>query len=371
MRDGNAKTKLCALTVGALLWTGCGGVGGGGGGSQTVTFVSAPTVGGGSNAGAPLVRVVDADTNVPTRLEIVVQESGAGDTASAPVEGVVLATHHVQPVLGLKAGHAYDLTVTAIADGGGRTSAEPLHVEMAALPDSFPQIDVRTANGAGIEPGFTLLGMRNKDQSAGYIAILDASGDVVWFLSIDTSSVAIPLANGHIATILNNRTTIEEVDLLGNTLHTWYAARATTPPPANGIAVDTFTFHNDVTEVAADGTFLVPTDVVRFVDDFPTDETNPAVRATAPVLDEPIIEFGQADGVIRETWNFLDLLKPTRIGFDATIGLPANADWAHTNAVLLDTGADAIIASLRHQDAVVKASRPDGQLRWILAPPAN
>jgi arylsulfate sulfotransferase len=374
MRDGDGSKRLRALAVGALLWAGCGGGGGGGGGGGTTApvFVSAPAIVAGPNVRAPLVRVVEAETNVPTRLQIVVQETGQGNAGNSPIEGAELAAHHAQPVLGLKPGHAYDLTVTAIASDGGRASADaPLHVEIAPLPDTFPQIDVHTANGVGIEPGFTLLGARNKDQSAAYIVILDADGDVVWFLSIDTSSVVTPLTNGHLVTILGNRTTIEEVDLLGNTLHTWYAARATTPPPANGIAVDAFTFHNDVSEVTADGTFLVPTDVVRFIDDFPTNETNPAVRATVPVLDEPIIEFGETDGVIRHTWNFLDLLKPTRIGFDATTGLPTNADWAHTNAALLDAGGDAIIASLRHQDAVVKASRPDGQLRWILGPPAN
>ncbi len=370
MRD-DARGRLLTLAVSVLLVAGCGGGGGGGSGRTTVRFVAAPTVVAGPDERAPLARVVDAETNVPTRLEIVVQETGPGTVALPPIEGA-LAMRHAQAVLGLKPGRQYDLTVTAIANDGSRVSAgNPLHVETAPLPDAFPQIDVHIAGGAGTEPGFTLLGTRNKNQSAGYIVILDAAGDVVWFLAIDTSSVVIPLSNGHLVTILASRRSIEEVDLLGNTVRTWYAARAVSPPPPNGIAVDVFTFHNDVFENAADGSFLVPTDVTQFVDDFPTDETNSAVRARAPVLDEPIVEFGQADGATRHTWNFLEVLKPTRIGFDGTFGLPTNADWAHTNAVLLEAGGDAFIASLRHQDAVVKVSRPDGQLRWILGPPAN
>ncbi len=365
MREGH--DGRLALALGALLWIGCGGGGSGGG---AVDFVSVPTIDAGPNARAPLVRVVTADTNVPSRLEVSATESAPRTGIVGPVDGTVLATHHAEPLLGLRPGRGYDVTVTAIAGDGSRISAAPVHVETAPLPDGFPQIDVHGTDPGGMEAGFTLIGTRNKNQQAAFIVILDGAGEVVWFLDVDTSAVVVPLANGHLATILGSRTAIEEVDLLGNTIRTWYAARAATPPPADGIPVDTFTFHNDVAE-ALDGTFLVPSDIVRFVDDFPTSETDPTARATAPVLDEPIVEFAQSDGTTRQTWNFLDILKPTRIAFDGTTGLPANADWAHTNAVLLDTGGDAVIASLRHQDAVVKVSRPGGQLRWILGPHAN
>lgn len=355
--------RWAAVAVLAMV-AGCGG-GGGGGGSTHVDFVAAPAVGAGPNARAPLVRVVTAETNVPTRLEIVVTESVQENGSVATVRSDTPATRHAVPIIGLKPAHGYDLTVTAVADDGTRRDAAPLHVDTAPLPDTFPRIDVRAAT-AGMEPGFTMIGARNKDLTASFIVILDDRGEVVWFLAIDTSSIVTPLANGHVATILANRTTIEEIDLVGNTVRAWYAARASDPPPANGIAIDAFTFHNDVFEIAADGTFLVPTDVVRFVDDFPTNENDPSVRATTPVLDEPIIEFRETDGAILRSWNFLDLLKPTRIGFDATVGLPANADWAHTNGVALDGRDDSIITSLRHQDAVVKTSRTDGSLRWIL-----
>lgn len=374
MVEGNGgwrRVALAAVTASALLWAGCGGGGSGSGSAPAVKFSSPPTIDAGPNARAPLVRVVTADTNVPTRLEISAAESAPGTGLVGPIDGTVLATHHTQPVLGLRPGLGYDVVVTAVAGDGTQVSADPVHIETAPLPDDFPQIVLHGSDVGGSEPGVTLIGARNKNQQASFVAILDFTGQVVWFLDVDTSAVAIPLSNGHVATILGNRTVIEEVDLLGNTIHTWYAARATTPPPPNGIPVDVFTFHNDVGEVAADGSFLVPTDVVRFVDDFPTSETDPSARATSPVLDEPIVEFAQSDGTTRQTWNFLDLLKPTRIGFDGTTGLPVNADWAHANAVSLDGGGDSIIASLRHQDAVVKLGRPDGQLRWILGPHAN
>ena len=372
MREGNdgwRRVALAGVALGVLAWGGCGG-GGGGGKGPAVAFVAAPTVDAGPDARAPLVRVVTADTNVPTRLSISAAES-APRTGVVEADGTVTATHHAEPLLGLRPGRGYDVTVTAIAADGSQATADAVHVDTAALPADFPQVVLHGADAGAMEPGVTLIGTRNKNQQAAFIVMLDAAGEVVWFLDIDTSAVAIPLANGHIATILGNRTVIEEVDLLGNTIHTWYASRSTTPPPANGIPVDVFTFHNDVAEDVADGTLLVPTDIVRFVDDFPTSETDPTMRATAPVLDEPIVEFAESDGSVHQTWNFLDVLKPTRIGFDGTTGLPVNADWAHTNAVLLDDGGDSIIASLRNQDAVVKLGRPDGKLRWILGPHDN
>ncbi len=351
-----------ALVVGIALVVGCGGGGGGGGSSARVEFVAAPSVGAGPNERAPLVRVVSAETNVATRLEIVASD---GDSAVTVRPGE-LATSHSDAVVGLKPGRVYEVTVTAVADDGGRVVSAPVQVETAALPDAFPQIDVRAADAARMEPGFTVIGTRNKDLSAGFIVILDDRGDVVWFLAIDTSTIVTPLANGHLATILANRTVIEEVDLAGTTVRRWHAARASDAAPADAIPVDVFTFHNDVFEVAADGTLLVPTDIVVFVDDFPIDENDPSVRARTPVLDEPIVEFRQSDGGTVRTQNFIDVLKPTRIGFDATTGLPANADWVHTNAVVVDTRDDGLITSFRHQDAIVKTGRDDGSLRWIL-----
>ncbi len=351
------------VLVGVAFVVGCGGGGGGGGASTHVEFSRAPSVTAPSER-APLVRVVDVETNVATRVEVVATADGDGSTVS--VRGVELATVHSLALVGLKAGRGYDVTVTAAADDGGRAVAAPVRVETAGLPGDFPRIDVRVADAGRMEPGFTLIGTRNKDLSAGFIVILDERGDVVWFLAIDTSTIVTPLANGHFATILANRTVIEEVDLTGTTVRRWHAARASDTAPPDAIPVDAFTFHNDVFEVASDGTFLVPVDVVAFVDDFPIDENDPSVRARTPVVDEPIIEFRQSDGTIVRTRSFIDLLKPTRIGFDATTGLPANADWVHTNAVVHDTRDDTLLTSFRHQDAIVKTSRSDGSLRWIL-----
>jgi hypothetical protein len=315
-----------------------------------------------------LVRILNVGTNVRTRLEITLSD---GTHESFTLRSSELATTHAQPILGIKPGRTYTVTLAAVAaDGQRREWDQPLSIATDPLPDAFPVLDVRAADAARMEPGLTLFGARNKDFSAAYLVIVDGGGEVVWFMDVPTSGVVTRRSNGNLVTILGDRTTIREVDLLGNTVRTWYAAKATAPPPADGIPVDVFNFHNDIFEVGGGASFLVPTGGVRIVDDFPLSEEDPTARGSARVLDEPIVEFA-ADGTVARTWNFLDLLRPTRIGFDGTLGLPEAADWAHTNAVILDPRDDTIIASLRHQDAVVKASRADGTLRWILAPPDN
>ncbi len=362
MRIRDVGVGLAAVI--AIGLAGCGGGGGGSGGGHAVQFTTAPAIVDGPNARAPLVRVLTFDTDVPTHVEATVSDGGAHTFTVASSQ---LTTSHAEAIVGLKPGRDYDVTVVAVAAGGGRVeAAAPLHVTTAPLPATFPRLDVHAADSAAIEPGFTLFGARNKSGAAAFVVIVDADGDVVWYLDIATSSVARPLANGHVITILASRTAIEEVDLLGNTVRTWYAARASAPPPPGGIPVDVFAFHNEILDVDGGASFLTSSDIVQFVDDFPTDENDSSVRgAMVPVLDQPIVEFAP-DGTTLHTWSFLDLLKPTRIGFDATQGLPANADWAHTNAAIVDPRDDTIIASLRHQDAVVKVGRTDGALRWIL-----
>ena len=363
VRARKVGVGLAAVLI-AVGVAGCGGGGGGSGGSHAVQFTTAPAIGDAPNARAPLVRVLTFATDVPTRVEATVSDGGAH---TFTVTSQSLTTTHADAIVGFTPGRDYDVTVAAIAANGGRVDATaPLHVRTAALPATFPRLDVHIAAAGVVEPGFTLFGARSKDGKAAFVVIIDSGGEVVWYLDIATSSVARLLANGHVVTILASRTAIEEVDLLGNTIHTWYAAHASDPPPPGGIPVDVFTFHNEILDVDGGASFLTSSDIVQFVDDFPTNENDASVRGTmVPVLDEPVVEFAP-DGTTLHTWNFLDILKRTRIGFDATQGLPVNADWAHTNAAILDPRDGSIIASLRHQDAVVKVGRTDGALRWIL-----
>jgi hypothetical protein len=77
------------------------------------------------------------------------------------------------------------------------------------------------------------------------------------------------------------------------------------------------------------------------------------------------------DGEVLRVWPLVDILDPTRIGYDSLNSTPQGLDWVHTNAVLHDPSDDSIIVSVRHQDAVIKFSRSSGDLKWILGPHEN
>ena len=86
--------------------------------------------------------------------------------------------------------------------------------------------------------------------------------------------------------------------------------------------------------------------------------------------DGPVVEFFP-DGTLRREWLLTDIIDPTRIGYDSLNQTADGRDWAHANAVVYDPSDDTFIASLRHQDAVIKFSRATGELVWILGPHDN
>jgi hypothetical protein len=150
-----------------------------------------------------------------------------------------------------------------------------------------------------------------------------------------------------------------------------YHAAQSHPGTPDSIAVDARDFHHDVEKIEGENRYLTSIrDDTRQVENFPTDETDATVTGTVNVRDEPILEFDE-EGNIVARWDFLDLIKPTRIGFDGTRGLPNQADWVHINAVEYDPLSDTIFASARHQDAVIAFSRETGELRLIIGPPEN
>ena len=367
---GPRRQRLTAILGAVLVISACGGGGGGGGGGPAAPqFDSAPQVMPGPNPAVPLARVLTTTTDVPTRLEITATD-GAGHTVTGGNAAVSSITH-AEPLIGLKPGRTYDVTVTAIApDGTSSTWDQPLQTTTDPLPENFPVLQVLTAQRDQMEPGFTLFGTRNKDVSATYLVIVDDQGDVVWFMATPTTAVVEQLANGNLIFISGDRFVVREINFLGETVRSWFASFSTVTPPAGSIPVATHTFHHEILPIENEQSFLTTSDDIRTIENFPVDENDETVRAAVPVLDQPVVEYA-ADGTVLRRWNFLDLINPTRIGFDATQGLPAAADWAHSNAVILDPRDNTIIASLRHQDALVKASRTDLSLEWILGPHDN
>lgn len=278
---------------------------------------------------------------------------------------------HDVTLLNLRPERTYTVRVTAFTrDGITQTAEVTPQFSTPPLPADFPALSVLTSEPDRMEPGYTLFDAVRKDRSAGYIVIVDAAGEVVWYLAPEVESVTRRVANGALLTLDAGIGLIREIDERGRSRVSFHSAQ-TAQPVGNSIAVDVAEFHDDVVKIEGVASYLTGiVDTSRKVDDFPVNETDPTITGRRRVRDEPIVEFN-ALGTVGGELKFLDLLKPTRIGYDGTSGLPEAADWAHLTSVFLDRADNTIVAALRHQDAVVKVSAGTRELQWIIAPPAN
>jgi hypothetical protein len=305
---------------------------------------------------APATLQIDLDDGLDHRFRIEVS------TASE--------THVDLPLLGMRPDRSYDLTVTATTPAGDTDTWE-LTVTTPALPPGWPALTVHTWDVDAAAPGYLSVDARRFDGSGGYSFILDDAGEVVWYLPAPRGTVIERLANGRLLVLYVDEHLIAEIDMLGSRLLSWHSALST-DGDGESLPVQSGRFHHEAIKLESTGTYLTSgRESDRTVPDYPLSETDPDQTGEVLVVDEPIIEF-DGDGEVVGTWSFLDLLKPTRVGFDAVpSSIEAPADWVHTNGLAWSPDDDSILASLRHQDGVVKVSRSTGELIWILGPPAN
>ncbi|MCH9026383.1 MAG: aryl-sulfate sulfotransferase [Proteobacteria bacterium] len=278
---------------------------------------------------------------------------------------------HVLTVLGMRPDRTYTVNVTAhTLDGITLESTTQLQVTTPPLPANFPVISLLSGDPALMEPGFTLMDTGRKDGSAAFIVIVDDAAEVVWYFQTSSLSETERVASGEFLSIDEGSGLIQFINERGEVVNSLHSAQSH-PATGSSIPVDVAEFHDEVVKHDLFSQYFTSIrDASRTVDNFPLDENDPLVTGTVNVLDEPIIEI-DLDGNILNRWDFLDMLKPTRIGYDGTSGLPAAADWAHVNSIAYDVTTDNLIVSLKHQDAVVNFSRADGTLIWILGNPAN
>jgi arylsulfate sulfotransferase len=329
------------------------------------SFVMAPQVS--ETPAVPLARAVAVSTDIPSSIEL---SALAGNGHEVRVLFPNVATDHDLTLLGLRAEHTYDLAVTAISTHGVPETTTLLGaIVTAPLPIEFPLITVLGNAPEQMEPGYTLLDSRRKDRTYAAVIIVDAEGRVVWYWEPLGQSETQRLADGSFLTLDSQSGLVQKIDMRGNTLGAWHAGLSHEGIPGS-LPVDANTFHHDVIQTPH-GTFITSErDATQSVDNFPLDETDESITGTAVILDEPVIEFDETGAVIGR-WPFLPMIKPTRVGFDGSRGLPESADWVHLNAIWYTEEDDSIIASLRHQDAIVKFSRRSGELKWILGPHNN
>jgi arylsulfate sulfotransferase len=328
--------------------------------SRAITIVSGPAFTQATNA--PLAGLLQLTTDVKSRISVVV----TNETGSWTNNFYDYSTNHSEILLGFKPGQSNQIWVTAYdQDRNAVTATQALTFVTDPLPADFPTSVVLTNAPSMMEPGYFLFIMYHNNSPISYITIMDNSGNVVWYSPnpADGDSDVRQLDNGDLfvqeASPIND---FLEINMLGQTVQKWIA-------PTN------YPVNNHEGILTAKGTILYLSDVSEVVSNFPSSDTDPyAPLITTNVDDNPVVEISTNDSEVLHAWSPLAVLDPTRVTYLTYGGgfpEPYGADNEHANAIIDDTNDNAIIESLRAQNAVFKFSRSTGQLEWILGPHAN
>ena len=365
MNTRHLRLILFVFLVGILSTGGCEN--GSGVAGNNARLLPAP------NIEAPLVRILELDTDVPTRVRVEITEG----TDMWTHEYSQFDTFHLLPVLRFRAGKEHSVLVQTIDQQGNLNSESLLTVLADPLPQDFPVYSV-SANPDMMEPGVTLFAVGS------YLVAMDEVGEVVWFYRIQRLSSldrdVRRMSNGNLLLLLPPQN-MNEIDMLGNVVRSWHAA-GTSDGSEGSIPVDVLGFHHEVFEMQ-NGNLLTLSFELRQLENYPSSVIDPlAPLETANVVGDVIVEFDPSGEIINE-WSLLDVLDPYRLGYTSLQGIydtffeenlgvePPTRDWSHGNGVIHDPRDDSFIVSLRHQDAVIKIDRQTGVLKWILGPHAN
>ena len=325
---------------------------------------------------APLTALIEFVTDEPAFVTLHIDD---GETRNS-VAFDEPETDHFVWVLGLRPArkHIINFEITDVA-GNQSTGDHRFEIDTEPLPDDFPPVQVLLAETGRMEPGVTLFSANfTPSGDHGYLVAVDAQGHVIWYLRTDNRTVDVRrLSSGNLLYLgrgTPGEDVVVEVDMLGNLVTQWYAAGLGQAGVDGAIPVDADSFHHEVYELPS-GNLLTLSTEIRVLDLYPTSEDDPgAPTERARVVGDVVVEFSRTGRIVNE-WALLDILDPYRIGYgslgggwNAAYGNPdgGTRDWAHGNAVIYDKSDDALIVSLRTQDAVVKVSRQTGDLVWIL-----
>ncbi len=318
-------------------------------------------------ANAPLAGVLQLSTDVDSRVSVLVSDG----TSLWEKDFYDYTTHHSETLLGFKPGQTNLIQVTVYdRDRNASTAPQLLTFITAPLPANFPTSTVLTSQPDQLEPGYMLFVIYHASNRTGdYITMMDNSGNVVWYSPVPTSgsvyAEARQLDNGDLFLQLAPPSNeFVEMNMLGQIVKSWL-------PPAQY----PINLHEGL--VTSHGTILYLSDVSEVVHNFPTSDTasNPLLATTTNVDDNPIVEISFTNSALLNVWSPLtnSLIDPTRVTYltyGEFSGSTLGVDSEHANALVDDTNDNAIIVSLRDQNAVIKFSRSTGQLKWILGPPA-
>ena len=350
------------------------------------SFTVMPTISPNPNPKVPLAAVLTFAATEPVDTLVDISDGQNQwtlefDETKDPQEGL--------PIIGMRPDRDHTITITLRDPDGHESQAQdPLTFRTPPVTygvDDFPPIDLTVSHPDRMEPGVTMLSVRRNrplpkgretqafNQGFGMLLAVDAQGEPVWYYQHDSRISDVELLdNGNIA-YLTQDYRLWEIDVLGNTVQTWWAADRP-QGEAEGIPIDTVTMHHDVNQVT-NGNLVVLGTERRMIENYYTSEKDPnAPRQTQAVMGDKIIEFTK-EGEVVWSWNAFDFLDPFRIGYEtfnvywSLRGFTDTLDWTHANNLVYDDRDNSLLASFRHQSAIVKVDRSTGNLEWILGNP--
>ncbi|HEV2211299.1 MAG TPA: aryl-sulfate sulfotransferase [Verrucomicrobiae bacterium] len=315
-----------------------------------LSVVSGPTFTPATNA--PLAGRLQLATDSASRVSVSVDDG----TSVWTHDFYDFGTTHSVPLLGFKPGTTNVISISLYDQNQNLTAVEQtLTFVSPALPLDFPILTVLQDDPSRMEPGYTLfhivLGNTN------YQAIIDNTGQVVWYSPVNSFLEIRQLTNGDL--FISSLTNFMELNMLGELVQSWVV-------PTNLLV----NLHDQV--LTDHGTILYMSDTSTVVSNYPTSTTvATAPRTTANnVIYQTVVELSATNGAVLNVWPLINLLEPNRITYLTSLGPPV-WDSEHGNGLIEDPSDNSIIVSLRHQNVVLKFSRETGQLVWLLGPPQN
>lgn len=343
-----------------------------------------PTLRANPNEKAPLAALLRIETEEPVLGTVTIANAAHRHEIEVRLDTALdrdLAVAGMRP----DTPHRIELRLQA-ADGTPLPSKSFEYTPPPLPPDmsETPPIRTSVSRPTAMEPGFLFLSIRRRTvtraiwwtakqkkfaQGWSMIVALDPHGEIVWTFRHDRRIAGLTLLpNGNIFFHQVDFHSFE-IDLLGQVVRSWVAARRPAGPADGAIAIDVQSLHHQP-HVLPNGNFIAMSANTRVVRDYVSDEYDPdAARQEIGVVGDRIIEF-TPEGEVVWSWDAFDHLDVHRVGYHVlepywdTRGFPGHADWTHGNGVGHDPADDAILISLRHQDAVIKVDR-SGAIRWI------
>jgi arylsulfate sulfotransferase len=329
---------------------------------RALSFVAGPVFSPAANA--PLAGVLQVETDVPTRLNVTINDGERVRTISF----FDYTTVHSEPCFGFKPGRTNMITVAvfdrernSLQAAGAATFVTP------QLPGAFPTLKLHASDPGAMEPGYTLFIVNVAGPAPKLFAVIvDNAGEVVWYNSPAASFDIRRLPDGNL--FFPGSTNFAEMNLLGEYVRNW-AAPVLPLDQHDGVPTD-------------HGTILYLADAVETVTNFPASTSDAsAFIKSAPVLYQDIVEMSASNEGVVGTWSPIKHLDPRRITYLFNVTSTDNPDGSgaalsgwdveHSNAVIEDPADNSLIVSMRNQNAVVKISRDTGRLIWILGPHEN